>query len=167
MRLHGAVAEGAPRWAVRLAVLLPFLILPSCAWRFAHALDAPMTIPPPGVTGHAGLPYVITLFFVSEGLALLCFGLVARWGERLGRWRVPVPAAVIPAGLGSLVLLVFTYGLLLVPFGTKITGGPSTLFLAGWQVPVFWAAYGPLALWGPVVMALTGQYWWRRTRRAR
>lgn len=169
-RLHGPIAAGVPRWAVRTAIVISLLALPSGIWRILLGLGVPIlghSDAPPDEGPLSGLWYVIALSVVSEALAFLAFGLVTRWGERLGGWRIPVWAAVVPAALGSVGLLVFPYALALVPFGTKITGGATALFLEGWQVPVFWAAYGPLMLWGPVLMALTGQYWWRRAVRGR
>lgn len=169
-RLHGPIAAGVPRWAVRTALVVSLLPLPSGVWRILLGLGVPVlehSDAPPDEGPLSGLWYVIALSVVSEALAFLAFGLVARWGERLGRWRIPVWAAVVPAALGSVALLVFPYALLLVPSGTKITGGASGLILHGWQVAVFWACYAPLAAWSPLLAVLTVHYYRRRAVRGR
>lgn len=171
--LHGTLAAGVPRWAVRVAIVITVLALPSGIWRILLGLGVPILEPsgaPPDDGPLSGLWYVIALSVVSEALAFLAFGLVARWGEVWPRWipglrgrRVPVLAATIPAALGSLALLIFPYGLVLVPFGTKIGGGQSGLILHGWQNVFFWVCYAPLLLWSPLLAVLTAHYYRRRT----
>ncbi|MFF3763922.1 hypothetical protein ACFYYR_07510 [Streptomyces sp. NPDC001922] len=68
---------------------------------------------------------------------------------------MPVLAAVVPAGLGSVGLLVFVYAMVMSAFGLKITGEPDELAEHGWQVVAFWVAYLPLAAWGPLLGILT------------
>ncbi len=107
---------------------------------------------------------------VSEALAFLCFGLVARWGEVWPRWipllggrPVPVLAAVVPAGLGSAVLMTFPYAMVMFSLGLNIRGGPGGMITHGWQTVVFWVSYLPLAAWGPLLVVLTVHYYRRRT----
>ncbi|MBO2454514.1 hypothetical protein J4573_46025 [Actinomadura barringtoniae] len=172
-RLHGRTAAGVPRWAVWAAYAATLTTLPSCVWRLAAVnINAPMMEHtgngPAAFSG--GWWYVIGLCVVSETLAFLAVGLVAQWGEVWPRWipglrgrRVPVLAAVIPAGLGSLALWIFPYALTMFAFGMKINGEPGALILHGWQVAAFWVAYLPLAAWGPLLGVLTVHYYRRRT----
>ncbi|MFB7666045.1 hypothetical protein ACFC1R_19175 [Kitasatospora sp. NPDC056138] len=176
-RLHGRTAAGVPRWAVWTAYATTLTALPSCVWRIAAMnFGAPLlehdTTPrsghAPGVFT-AGWWYVIALSVVSETLAYLSVGLVARWGEvwprripGLGGRRVPVLAAVVPAGLGATALLVFPYSLVMSALGLKITGEPDGLITHGWQTVAFWVAYAPLAAWGPLLGVLTVHYYRRR-----
>jgi hypothetical protein len=177
-RLHGRPAQGVPRWAVGAACAITLSTLPSCLWRIAaFALDAPLlehnaTAP----AGHgpelvqASWWYVIVLSLVSEALAFLAFGLVSRWGEVWPRWvpglagrRVPVAAAVVPAGLGATALLVFPYSLLMFAQGRMLDGTHANgLVTHGAQTVLFWAAYLPLAAWGPLLWVLTAHYYRRR-----
>ncbi|GAA2823535.1 hypothetical protein GCM10010441_55020 [Kitasatospora paracochleata] len=178
-RLHGRTAPGVPRWAVRAAYAVTLTVLPSCVWRIAaFTFDAPLVerldAPPPGhgpvLIGDATW-YVIVLSVVSEALAFLAVGLVADWGETWPRWiphlggrPVPTLAAVVPAGLGAAVLMVFPHSLLMAACGRMLNGHPATALTHGWQTPVFWLAYLPLAAWGPLLATLTVHYHRRRTR---
>ncbi|WP_395297056.1 hypothetical protein ACF9IK_29180 [Kitasatospora hibisci] len=175
-KLHGRTAAGVPRWALWAAYAVPLTTTPSCIWRIAGvAGGAPLlehrAAPP---EGHGpvifeGPQYVVALSVLSEVLAFLSFGLIARWGEVWPRWvpvlrgrRVPIKAAVVPAGIGATLLLIFPYGLLMSALGLMINGNPDGTVTHGWQTVVFWVAYGPLAAWGPLVGALTVQYYRRR-----
>ncbi|MFF4384083.1 hypothetical protein [Kitasatospora sp. NPDC001547] len=177
-RLHGTPAPGVPRWAVRTGYAITLAVLPSCLWRIGgFILDLPLLehgpTPPDRAAGSfdGGWAYILALSVVSEGLALLCFGLVARWGEVWPRWvpvlggrPVPVLAAVVPAGLGSAALMVFPYSMVMFSFGLTIRGDRDLgLITHGWQTAVFWASYLPLAAWGPLLAALTVHYYRRRT----
>ncbi|MET8542852.1 hypothetical protein ABZW03_19680 [Kitasatospora sp. NPDC004799] len=177
-RLHGTPAPGVPRWAVRAGYAIALVVLPSCLWRIGgFVLGLPLfehgPTPPAEDGGLFGgdRAYVIALSVVSEALALLCFGLVARWGEVWPRWvpvlggrPVPVLAAVVPAALGSAALMVFPYGLVMFSLGLTIRGDRDLgLITHGWQTVVFWAGYLPLAAWGPLLAALTVHYYRRRT----
>ncbi|GLZ80944.1 hypothetical protein Afil01_57510 [Actinorhabdospora filicis] len=166
-RLHGQLAAGVPRWAVRTALVISLLALPSGIWRILLALNVPIlehSDAPPDEGPLSGLWYVIALSVVSEALAFLAFGLVARWGERVFGWRIPVLAATIPAALGSVALLIFPWAMATSALGMKLNGEPDGLILHGWQVAVFWVCYAPLALWPPLLAILTVHYYRRRTR---
>ncbi|MET8622433.1 hypothetical protein ABZW30_01510 [Kitasatospora sp. NPDC004669] len=176
LRLHGAPAEGVPRWAVRAAYAISLLVLPSCLWRIGgFILDLPLLehgpIPPDRDPASLdGWAYILTLSVLSEALALLCTGLVSRWGEVWPRWipalrgrRIPVLAAVIPAGLGATVLMVFPYAMAMFACGLTIRGDRGFgLVTHGWQTAAFWVSYLPLAAWGPVLAVLTVHYYRRR-----
>ncbi|MBL1100863.1 hypothetical protein [Streptomyces coffeae] len=175
MKLHGRRAPGVPRWAAWTAYTITLVALPSCVWRIAAVnFNAPLLehdakTPAAPETFDGEWWYIIGLSLVSEMLAFLAVGLVAQWGEVWPRWilglrgrRVPVLAAVIPAGLGSLGLLVFPYAMVMSALGLKITGEPHAMVAHGWQVVAFWVAYVPLAAWGPLLGILTVHYYRRR-----
>lgn len=182
-RLHGPTAARVPRWAVVSAYLIHLAVLPSCIWRIAGmtlGIDVVERADKPGA--HHGwqlVPddwtwlYVIVLSIVSEGLAFLSFGLVCRWGEVFPRWiprlrgrRVPVHGAVIPAAIGSTVLMIVPYFLFMhyaldsTIDGTKTSD--TNLVMHGWQNVAFAIAYVPLGAWGPLLGALTVHYYRRR-----
>lgn len=178
-KLHGRPVPGVPRWAARTACAITLLALPSCVWRIAALnLNAPLlehdATAPAGPEPFDGeWWYLIGLSVFSEALAFLAVGLVARWGEVWPRWipvlrgrRVPVLAAVLPAGLGSVALLVFPYAMVMSALGLKITGEPGGMAAHGWQIVAFWIAYLPLTAWGPLLGLLTVHYY-RRRRTAR
>jgi len=175
-RIHGRPAAGVPRWAMRTAYATALITVPSSVWRVAaFVVEAPLVRrtdgPPPG---HGpilfeGVGYIVGLSLLSEVLAFLALGLVCRWGEVWPRWvpgaggrPLPVLAAVVPAGLGAAALLVLPYALAVIASGRMLNGMPAGPIAQGWQVPVFWAAYLPLAAWGPLLGVLTVHYYRRR-----
>lgn len=176
-RLHGRTAPGVPRWAVRAAYLTSLTVLPAGLWRVLAVdfrlplMDAPADgTPPPDWFGGEWW-YVIALSVVSELLAFLAVGLVSEWGEVWPRWipvlggrRVPVLAAVIPAGLGAAFnTLLWPYSLTMVSLGYRVDGTPGVgLHVSAWRDVVFCAAYWPLAAWGPLLAVLTVHYYRRR-----
>ncbi|MBO3738593.1 hypothetical protein J5X75_13790 [Actinoplanes sp. NEAU-H7] len=115
--------------------------------------------------------YVILLTVVSELLAYLAVGLVATWGEVVPRWvpglggrRVPVLAAVVPASIGATACtLLWPYALLMLASGRKLDGSSGVMEFTSEQSVVFWIAYLPLVLWGPLLWIVTVHYWRRRT----
>ncbi|WP_314253447.1 hypothetical protein [Streptomyces sp. DSM 40907] len=167
--------EPVPRWAVRVAHVIPLCVLPSGLWRVALVL---------GLAGYDTdyqwavweRPYVLGLSVVSEGLALLALGLVRPWGEVVPRWvpalrgrRIPIPAAVVPAALGAALIMMFcAYALLnqifdfVEPMNENGDGGPTS-GPAAWAL---WAAYVPLLAWGPLLAILTVAYYRRRSNDA-
>jgi hypothetical protein len=183
MSPHGRLAQGVPRWAAWAAGATAFVVVPSGIWRI---LDAVVHVP---LSEHAGPPpehhgpvlftgwwYPVLLTLAGEGLAYLTVGLVATWGEVWPRWmpwlggrRVPIAAAVIPAGSGAVVLTaLWTWSLIMLSRNRMISGsGQPGLHLHGWQTVVFTAAYLPLIAWGPLLGAVTIHYYRRRTRTPR
>lgn len=176
-RLHGRTAAGVPRWAVIAAYVTALTALPSGIWRIAAMVGGvPLLELDPAIRQGTGALsegpwwYVIPLSVVTEALAFLAIGLVAVWGEVWPRWmpvlrgrRVPVAAAVVPATMGATILMALPYVLVMFALGMGVNGEPSRLVVNGWQVAVFWIAYGPLALWGPLLAVLTVHYFRRRT----
>ncbi|WP_324607954.1 hypothetical protein [Streptomyces rimosus] len=163
-----------PRWAIRLAHLAALTPLPSSLWRIAAALGIPV-----GFTGDNALAtvtfgswfslYMIALSLFADGLGLLALGLVRHWGEVFPRWipliggrRVPTAVAVVPAGLGAIVLT--AVGVMGV-FGWNAPGNmghpDAPDGIAYWAMTI---CYLPLVAWGPLLAAVTGHYWLRRHR---
>ncbi|MGV9266746.1 hypothetical protein ACWDRR_19045 [Kitasatospora sp. NPDC003701] len=172
--LHGRTAAGVPRWAVLAACATTLTTLPSCVWRIAAMIfDVPLLEHDAAAQAPTafslGWWYVIALSVVSEALAFLAVGLVAEWGQVWPRWvpglagrRVPPLVAVVPAGLGATVLMVFPYALVMFAFGRKLDGEAAEIVTHGWQTVLFWASYLPLAAWGPLLAVLTVHYHRRR-----
>ena len=74
-----------PAWAHRVAHAVPRVALPVCLWRLpviGHGMGRAALAAHP--VGH--IAYVITLSVLSEIAALLGFGLVRPWGERVPAW---------------------------------------------------------------------------------
>jgi hypothetical protein len=161
----------ASRWPEWAAHAVPLCVLPSSLWRLG-ALFVPGDWYATRITVPAAF-YLVFLSVLSEGLALLAFGLVRPWGEVVPRWipllggrRVRPMAAVVPATLGTLALfalyayvLLNTTHLIHVHFrpqvggehaGTIPSGGPGLWILV--------AAYLPLLAWAPLLGALTVAY---------
>ncbi|MFC0622929.1 hypothetical protein [Kribbella deserti] len=158
-----------PRWADRLAHAIVLMTLPSGLWRIGLALGFSMgALDLQGNPVHVegwGIPYVLGLSVLAEALALLSFGLVRPWGEVVPRWipwlggrRVAPYAAVIPAALGSIALmLVWGYGF------RNLFAGIELPFANDWWAALMIACYAPLLLWGPALAVLTWAYHRRRS----
>lgn len=173
---------GVPRWAARAALAVPLVVLPSSLWRIAACtFHAPITrgVSDPSTTASniPGLPievYVVLLSIVSEFFAFTAFGMVARWGEVVPRWlpglggrRVPRLAAALPAAIGASILTVlWTWLAITMSLGLRIDGSRATATtpfgFGDWKGLLTYAAYLPLAAWGPLLAALTVAYWRRR-----
>ncbi|MFF1906252.1 hypothetical protein [Kitasatospora sp. NPDC058218] len=172
--LHGRTAAGVPRWAVLAAYAVTLTTLPSCIWRIAAMIfDAPLlehdAAAQPSPAFSPGWWYIIALSVVSEALAFLAVGLVAEWGQVWPRWipglagrRVPPLAAVVPAGLGATVLMVFPYAMVMSALGRKLDGESAEVITHGWQTVLFWVSYLLLVAWGPLLAVLTVHYHRRR-----
>jgi hypothetical protein len=157
------------RWAERLAHVIPLLVLPSGLWRLAVALGFPM-----GMLNDAGelvvvrgwpAVYIVAVSILSEAVALTAFGLVRPWGEVVPPWLpfiggrpVRPMAAIVPATLGSLALmLIWTVG-----FWDVWTGDQADTMASPFWAAVFVGCYAPLNLWGPALLVLTWAYHRRR-----
>ena len=158
-----------PRWAYRLAHLIPFLTLPSGLWRLGLVFGSSMGMldsnGQAAYLGGAGAKvYVVSLSIFSELVALTALGLVSRWGEVAPRWipliggrRVHPYAAIVPAVLGSLSLIaIWTYG-----FRDAFTDHFIPFSGTGWKALML-ACYLPLNLWGPALLVVTWAYYRRR-----
>jgi hypothetical protein len=160
-----------PRWAYRLAHVIPFLTLPSGLWRLGLVFGSSM-----GMLDDSGRPaylhgfgeslYVVCLTIFSELVALTALGLVQPWGEIAPRWipfiggrRVAPYAAIVPATLGSLALIgIWTFG-----FRDVFTDHFIPFSSTGWKALMI-TCYAPLYLWGPALLVLTWAYYRRRGR---
>jgi hypothetical protein len=154
-----------PRWARRLAHLIPLLVLPSGLWRWAAAFGFSM-----GMVNSSGDPavmrgwpavYVVFISLLSEAVALTAFGLVRPLGEEVPRWlpffggrAVRPKAVIVVATVGSVALmLIWTVG-----FWNVWTGGRPGVMSGTFWAAVFTICYAPLNLWGPALLTLTLAY---------
>jgi hypothetical protein len=162
-------AEPAPRWAVRVAHIIPLLTLPSGLWRVALALGFTAGMTQDGydrlMGGPGAVPYVLGLSVVSEVLALLSLGLVRSWGVKPPRW-VPVVggrrmrpwAVALTAGTGA-AGLVALWTPLVAAWWPYAPGGGMTE-TGHLVIGLF---YLPLVAWGPLLALLTVAYYRRHT----
>ncbi|WP_157630351.1 hypothetical protein [Kribbella catacumbae] len=160
-----------PRWAYRLAHVIPFLTLPSGLWRLGLVAGSSM-----GMLDETGRPlhlqnageaaYIVFVSLFAEAVALTAFGLVKPWGEVAPRWipfiggrRVAPYAAIIPATLGALGLIaIWTYGF------RDVFTGDFLPFSSDAAAVLMISCYAPLQLWGPALLVLTWAYYRRRAR---
>lgn len=173
--MRSTTASPVPRWAIWAAHAAALTAVPSGLWRIAMGLGIPVGFTDAGLREFDipgwGVPYVVALSLVSEGLALLTLGLVQGWGEVAPRWlpliggrRIPVLAAVIPAGLGAIAVTTITTTAALgwthagdtMPVGS-MAADPYNIYAV-----VMTLCYAPLLAWGPLLAAVTVQYWRRR-----
>jgi hypothetical protein len=159
-------ARRPPRWAVVAAHLVPLTTLPSGIWRLFIAGGADLGLRPYHAVNGWEAVGIAGLSVLCEGLALLTFGLVRPWGERVPRWipvlggrRVAPCAAIVPAALGALALaVIWAYA-----FRDFPNLAFATFASTGWQVLLV-ACYLPLLLWAPLLAAVTWAYYRRRCR---
>jgi hypothetical protein len=154
-----------PRWATRLAHVIPLLVLPSGLWRWAVAFGFPMGM----LNGSGDLDvvrgwpavYVAFISLLTEAVALTAFGLVRPLGEEVPRWvpffggrAVRPRSAIVAATSGSVALvLIWTVGF----WDVWTTGTPGSMASPFWAA-VFTLCYAPLNLWGPALLTLTWAY---------
>lgn len=158
------------RWA---ANAIPIIVIPSGLWRIALGVGIPV-----GFSGELGelyrapgwiTPYVFGLTLATEAAALLCLGLVRRWGEvvpdwvpRIGGRKIPVRPVVAAATLGVIALTMITIPTVALWNGPENMGDPdSPQGLAGL---IMTACYAPQIAWAPLLAVLTVAYYRRRTR---
>jgi hypothetical protein len=154
-----------PRWATRLAHLIPLLALPSGLWRWAVAFGFPV-----GMLDSSGnldvvrgwpAVYVAFISLLTEAVALTAFGLVRPLGEEVPRWvpffggrAVRPKSVIIAATSGSVALmLIWTVGF----WDVWTSGTPGSMASQFWAA-VFTICYAPLNLWGPALLVLTWAY---------
>jgi hypothetical protein len=157
-----------PRWAHIVAHLIPLTTLPSGLWRVGIASGLSLGMLDHGEPLHIHgweSVYLVCLSLAIEGLALLAFGLVQPWGERVPRrmpWiggrRIPPRLVVGIAGTGA--FLATTVALMF--FLPSDNMGQMEATDTGLAVAI--ACYLPLVLWGPLVLVLTVAYQRRRCR---
>jgi hypothetical protein len=165
----GPGRQRPPRSAFLAAYAVPLCVLPSAVWRCSLLLDGAIGMNAEGW-------YLLTLSGGSVALALLTLGLVHSWGERVPRWvpilggrTIPIPVAVVPAMTGALLLMgLCLYGVLNGVFHFVERGpvmiGPTEADAPQRPKPGqgVLALYVPLLAWGPLLLAVTRNYWCRR-----
>jgi hypothetical protein len=110
---------------------------------------------------------------LAIGGAIVTLGLIRNWGEIFPSWipflggrRVPIPLAVVPASLVS--VLVTTAGLMFVRL--TLTNKLSAILGEGTLSAENWAALAPellWPLWGVALGAATLAYYYRRRGKCR
>ena len=156
----------------RAAYATPLCVLPSALWRIWHVFVEP---DPDCLVGPAWeRAYVASLSVGSVTAAALTVGLVRPWGEVVpgrvpwvGGRPVTVRAATGAAAAGAaLIFTVYAYAVLngVVHWreGRRVPGCPPPD-----QTDGAWLAYlcyGPLLLWGPLLVVVTIAYYRRRSR---
>lgn len=164
-------ARPVPRWADRVAHLVPLTVLPSGLWRIALGIGVPVGFPEgDGMVDFPhpiGTPYVFALSILSECLALLTIGLVRPWGEVFPRWLplvggrdVPVAFAVGAASLGAVAVTLIGFSAA-TNWSDEMSAPESPDGAAEW---VMTAAYAPFLAWGPLLAIVTVHYFLRRVR---
>jgi hypothetical protein len=156
------------KWATYVAVIIPVIY---AVTRWAWALGFPLGISEEFLREgqEVGLWWAgAALATLAVGGAILTLGLVQRWGEVFPRWipflggkRVPIPFAVVPASLVS--VLVTTSGLMFVRL--TLTGRLGAILGEGVLGAENWAALAPellWPLWGVALGAATLAYYYRR-----
>ncbi|GGO47159.1 hypothetical protein [Streptomyces lasiicapitis] len=162
-----------PLWAERTARLIPLIGLPVCLWRLPIGVDFMMGMDasPTPWNRWASVSYVLALSLLSEAFALLCRGLVRPWGETVPGWvpmlggrRIPPFAVIVPGTLGGLLFTALLVDWVLCTF--HVAGFSDVPYTNVWWQLLASTVSGLIALWGPLVLALTYAYYQRRCRRA-
>jgi len=141
-------------------------VVPSAIWRTAVGLGVDLGwsqehLDLEQIPGF-GTFYVIGLSVLSLLASSLSLGLVRPWGERFLTWlprlggrSVPVLVGVVPAVLGaSLVMAVTVVSIVRWDQVSGFADRPGS----GWA-RLMVACYLPAALWSPMLLALTWDYW--------
>ena len=175
----GAAGVAASALEVRIAHAAVVVTLPSGLWRVAMASTVPVGFSRQVLRSVYQVPgtgtlAILAISAVQEALALLTLGLVRPWGQVVPGWvpglggrRIRPLAALVPATVGSvlLVLLVLvSVGELLVLDPDRIDAVRETR-LSGVASAVQIACYLPLVGWGPLLGVSTWLFY-RRHRRA-
>jgi hypothetical protein len=161
-------------WIKAAAYAIPLCVLPSAAWRLAHAIGVMVDRGRCDTQSSGELVYIVGLSVVSMGAALLTIGLVSRWGEVFPRWlpviggrEVPARKVTVVAVTGAtLIALLTVIGLLNVLRDVDPRRElPPGCEQPGFDVLVF---YIPLVAWAPLLYLVTYDYYRRHvsTRRA-
>ena len=164
----------AARWgriAVYVSMVAPVFY---AVTRYAWALGFPLGISAEHLRrGQERGIWISGLFLATFGLAgaVLTLGLVQRWGEVFPRWiiglagcRVPITLAVVPASLGSVLLVVggiVIWSHLDQMVARLVAGGAKGIeIIEGIAFPI-----GPILLfpvWGVALAVATLGYYYRR-----
>jgi hypothetical protein len=169
-----ATARPVPRWAIWAAHAAVLTTVPSGLWRIAMGLRIPVGFSETGLREFDipgwGVPYVFGLSLLAEGLAFLTLGLVRSWGEIAPRWlpliggrRIPPMAAVIPAAAGAVAVTAITITATLGWAHAGDTMPPGSMAPDPYHIYaiVMTLCYAPLLAWGPLLAAVTVQYYVR------
>lgn len=163
--------KGPARWAVWLAGATVASVVPSAIWRTSVGLGVDLGWSQqhldferiPGL----GTFYVIALSLLSLFAASFTLGLVRPWGERFPGWLpivggrpVPVSKAVVAAVIGASVVI--TICVMSIVRWDEVSGFADRPD-SGWA-RLMAACYLPAVFWGPMLLAVTWDYWRRCAR---
>ncbi len=144
-------------------------VVPSAIWRSAVGLGADFgwsqgQVDAQQIPG-GGTRYVIVLSLTTLGAAGLTFALVRPWGERFPAWVPGLRRRSIPATPVALVAVVGAVAVMVICLLSIVNWDQVSGFAdqpdSGWAV-VMALCYLPAVLWGPLLMAVTVDYWRRR-----
>jgi len=160
--------ERPARWAVWLAWGTLASVVPASIWRTAVGVGVDLGwsqqhLALERIPGY-GTFYVIALSILSLVAAALTLGLVRPWGERFPKWlpllggrRVPVLVAVAAAVTGASVVIAIC--VMSIVHWDQVSGF-SDRPNSGWA-RLMVACYLPALAWGPMLLAVTWDYWRR------
>jgi hypothetical protein len=142
--------------------------------RYAWALGFPLGMSPEHLrSGQETGTWISGLFLATLGLvgAVLMLGLVQRWGEVFPRWmiglgrrRVPIALAVIPASLASVLLIVGGIGIW-AALDQMVANAAASGIEGKELIGQITFVVGPTLLfpvWGVALTAATLGYYYRR-----
>lgn len=137
-----------PGWAQVAGWLSLLMPLPAVLWRVAMLAGVDVGFADAGQfrSSAGGIGYVLTLEIVSVLAAILCFGLIRPWGERVPGWLPGAGRAIprwLPLALGTigLVVMVILLGQTLADIIAGALGASDA-----WQ-PYAGMSPGQMALW--------------------
>jgi len=156
------------RWAAWTAIAC---VVPSGVWRIAVGVGVDLgwsqrQLELQQMPG-AGTVYVIALTVLSLAAAGMTVALVRPWSERFPAWVPLVGGRPIPLSVVLTVSIMGTIAVLAVCVMSVVNWDRVSGFAdqpgSGWAV-LMAACYLPALLWGPLLLIVTGEHWWRRRR---
>ncbi len=154
------------RWAAWTAIAC---VVPSGVWRIAVGVGVDLgwsqrQLELQQMPG-AGTVYVIALTVLSLAAAGMTVALVRPWSERFPAWVPlvggrPIPLSVVLTVSIMGAITVFTICVMSVVTWDRVSGFADQPG-SGWAV-LMAACYLPALLWGPLLLIVTGEHWWRR-----
>lgn len=163
-----------PGWAKAAGWLSLLMPLPAVAWRVAMlaGVDVGFADVEQFRSSAGGVGYVLTLEIVSVLAAILCFGLIRPWGERVPGWLPGAGRAIprwLPLTLGTIgvIVMVILLGQTLADIVAGALGDTDAwqpyAGMSPGQLVLWLACYIPFYTW-PIAVAVTLIGYWVRRR---